>query len=147
MKRRDFLHTGTVLAAGAFKLAAADTPAPPASQAAGPVISGSGAFRYQYLPEKLVLPPEVNMRNGHGLCHDAKGNIYFTFEPVNVEPATRCLVRFAPDGTQAVLLGSDNTLAFGVPHGLNIHTDAAGKQYLYHANNAATLFKTKVTSN
>jgi len=144
MKRRDFLLSSTTLATGALKLAAADAPAADAPEAsgAGPLISGSGAFRYQYLPEKLVLPPEVNMRNGHGLCHDAMGNIYFTFEPVTVEAATRCLVRFAPDGTRPELLGSDNTLAFGVPHGLNIHTDATGKQYLYHANNAATIFKT-----
>ncbi len=116
---------------------------PPASQpAAGGVIGGSGAFRYQYLPDKLVLPAAVKMRHGHGLCHDAAGNIYFTYEPETVDAATRCLVRFAPDGNGAQLLGSDNTLAFGAPHGLNIHVDAAGKAHLYHANNAATVFKT-----
>ncbi len=60
------------------------------------------------------------MKNGHGLCHDTQGNIYFTFEPEQVEERTRCLVRFAPDGTEPVLLGADNTLAHGVPHGLNI---------------------------
>lgn len=138
MNRRKFLVSTSTLALGTLKLAAAaDSPS-----AAGPVIGGSGAFRYQYLPDKLVLPPEVRMRNGHGLCHDAKGNIYFTFEPEKVEAATRCLVRFAPDGTQPQLLGTDNALAFGVPHGLNIHADADGKEHLYHANNAATIFKT-----
>ena len=137
MNRRQFLAT-TTSAAAAFQLRAAD--APPA--AASPVISGSGAFRYQYLPDKLVLPPEVKMRNGHGLCHDAKGNIYVTYEPEKVEAATRCLLRFAPDGSRPQLLGSDNALAFGTPHGLNIHADADGKEHLYHANNAATIFKT-----
>ena len=73
-----------------------------------PLISGSGEFRYQYVPDKLVLPPEVKMRNGHGLCLDTQGNIYFTFEPEQVEEQTRCLVRFAPDGTNAVLLGPNN---------------------------------------
>jgi hypothetical protein len=121
--------------------AAAPAPAEPAAPPDA-VIGGSGAFRYQYLPEKLVLPPEVKMRHGHGLCHDPDGNIYFTYEPEKVEAATRCLVRFAPDGTRPQLLGNDNTLAFGAPHGLNIHVDADGKPHLYHANNAATVFKT-----
>jgi sugar lactone lactonase YvrE len=82
------------------------------------------------------------MKNGHGLCHDAEGNIYFTYEPMKVEAGTRCLVRFSPDGTNPKLLGNDNALADGVPHGLNIHFDAAGKAHLYHANNTATVHKT-----
>ncbi len=140
MNRRKFLiSSSSTLAAGAINLTAADA-TPPAG--GGSVISGSGSFRYQYLPDKLVLPPEVQMRNGHGLCHDAKGNIYFTYEPEKVEAATRCLLRFAPDGTRPELLGPDHALAFGVPHGLNIHADADGTEHLYHANNAATIFKT-----
>jgi hypothetical protein len=107
-----------------------------------PVISGAGDFRYQYVAEKLVLPAEVKMRNGHGLCRDTQGNIYFTFEPEKVEEQTRCLVRFAPDGTNPELLGSDNALAHGVPHGLNIDIDKGGKAVLYHANNEATVHKT-----
>lgn len=107
-----------------------------------PVASGSEKFRYEYVPEKLVLPPEVRMKNGHGLCHDAQGNIYFTFEPEEVRERTRCLVRFSPDGTGPVLLGADNALAHGVPHGLNIHLEEDGRAVLYHANNDATVHKT-----
>jgi len=107
-----------------------------------PVLSGYGEFRYQYVPEKLVLPDEVKMRNGHGLCRDTQGNIYFTFEPEKVEEQTRSLVRFAPDGTGPVLLGGDNALAHGVPHGLNIDIDKDGNAVLYHANNDATVHKT-----
>ena len=36
----------------------------------GPVISGTGAFRYQYLPDRLVLPPTVDLLHGHGLAKD-----------------------------------------------------------------------------
>jgi len=122
--------------------AGSQTAVPTAPLPMGRIISGTGAFRYEYVPEKLVLPAEVKMRHGHGLCHDANGNIYFTYEPEKVEADTRCLVRFAPDGTGAKLLGRDNKLAFGVPHGLNIHVDAAGTAHLYHANNAATVHKT-----
>ena len=127
-----------------MKLAAAAPQAGGTASADKPtrIISGSGSFRYEYIPEKLVLPPEVHMRNGHGLCRDAAGNIYFTYEPEKIEPGTRCLVRFAPDGTHPQLLGNDNTLAQGVPHGLNISVDADGKAHLYHANNAATVHKT-----
>ena len=160
MNRRDFLLTSASLAAGTFaghshahehhfpdktfQLAAADSPAPPDVQPAsgGPIVSGSGDFRYEYVPTRLIPPPEVKMRNGHGLCLDDQGSIYFTFEPEKVEPDTRCLVKFAPDGSNPVLLGSDNSLAHGVPHGLNIHSDKDGKLVLYHANNDATVHKT-----
>lgn len=145
MNRRDFLFTGASFAAGtfaghahphehhfpdaAFELAAANPPASADSQptGSGRIVSGSGDFRYEYVPTRLVLPAEVKMRNGHGLCLDTDGNIYFTFEPEKVEPDTRCLVRFAPDGTNPVLLGSDNAPAHGVPHGLN-HPTGPGRQ-------------------
>ena len=153
MNRREFMQAGASLAATTFALTAHShshhhvneapaevaTPAPPLT---GSVVSGSGDFRYEYLPEKLVLPPEVKMRNGHGLCHDSNGKIYFTFEPEKVENTTRCLVRFEPDGTGPQLLGTDNALAHGVPHGLNIHVDKDGSPVLYHANNDATVHKT-----
>ncbi|HWW02000.1 MAG TPA: hypothetical protein VNZ64_20035 [Candidatus Acidoferrum sp.] len=154
MNRRHFLHTSVSLAATAltahghshhhvneapFDAAASSSSATPPTS---PIVSGTGEFRYQYVAEKLVLPPEVKMKNGHGLCLDTQGNIFFTFEPEKVEEQTRCLVRFAPDGTAATLLGADNALAHGVPHGLNIHIDDAGHAVLYHANNEATVHKT-----
>jgi hypothetical protein len=108
----------------------------------GPVISGSGAFRYQYIPEKLRLPETVKMRHGHGLCHDRQGNIYFTYESESVDASTRVLVKFAPDGTGATLLGPDNALAPGAPHGLSIAIEKDGTPVLYHANNQATVHKT-----
>ncbi|MGD0537699.1 MAG: hypothetical protein ABSC03_08645 [Verrucomicrobiota bacterium] len=152
MNRRGFIFTTASFAAGGlaahahphhhfpdhtFELAAADAPLP-----IGPIISGAGEFRYEYVPARLKLPPEVKMKNGHGLCRDTAGNIFFTFEPEAVEPDTRCLVRFNPDGTHPVLLGHDNALAQGVPHGLNIHIAPDGKAVLYHANNDATVHKT-----
>ena len=152
MKRRQFLRASTALAAAAFtghaqshhhvdeapfEAAADKSPLPEQ-----PLVSGSGEFRYQYVPEKFMLPPAVKMRNGHGLCLDSQGNIYFTFEPEQVDEQTRCLVRFSPDGTGAEFLGPDNRLARGVPHGLNIHADKDGHAVLYHANNDATVHKT-----
>jgi hypothetical protein len=151
VNRRHFLQAGAALTAAAVTghahshhhvaEAAAETPAA-AGPPEHPVISGTGDFRFEYMPDKLRLPPEVKMKNGHGLCHDTQGNIYFTFEPERVEEQTRCLVRFAPDGSAAALLGADNTLAHGVPHGLNIHVGKDGRTVLYHANNDATVHKT-----
>jgi len=152
MNRRDFLRAAATLtvastAVGTHShhhaneiLEQNDSPAGAADD--GVVVSGRDPFRYEYVPEKLALPPEVRMKNGHGLCHDAEGNIYFTFEPETVDEHTRCLVRFAPDGTGATLLGSSNVLAHGVPHGLNIHVEKDGRVVLYHANNEATVHKT-----
>jgi len=152
MKRRQFLHASTALAAAAFTdhahshhhadEAPFDAAANELTHPTEPLVGGSGEFRYQYVPEKLVLPPTVKMRNGHGLCLDPQGNIYFTFEPEQVDEQTRCLLRFAPDGTGAEFLGLDNRLAQGVPHGLNIHIDKDGHGVLYHANNDATVHKT-----
>jgi DNA-binding beta-propeller fold protein YncE len=82
------------------------------------------------------------MKHGHGLCRDQRGNIYFTYEPDQLEAGTRALIRFNPDGTGGVLLGNDNTLAKGVPHGLSIQVEPDGKEVLYHANNNATVHKT-----
>ncbi len=154
MNRRDFLQSSASLAALAFTAPAhshhhvdeapfdaTDSSARPASEA---IVSGTGAFRYQYVPEKLVLPAGVKMKNGHGLCLDTEGNIYFTFEPDSVDEQTRSLVKFAPDGTGAQLLGTDNALARGVPHGLNIHIEKDGQASLYHANNDATVHKTRL---
>jgi hypothetical protein len=112
---------------------------PPAS--AREIISGTGEFRYQFVPDKLVLPPQVKIRHGHGLCRDKQGRIYFAYEPQGVDSSTKCLVRFDPDGTGATLLG-DNALAQGAPHGLSTQVDLNGSEVLYHANNNGTVSKT-----
>lgn len=106
------------------------------------VVSGSGRFRYRFEPTKLVLPPSVQLVNGHGLAKDARGHIYFTYEAGNKDDAAvRAVVMFAPDGSGGTLLGNA-TLAQGVPHGLKVIKEADGIEYLYHANNAATVTKT-----
>src|SRR5512142_720237 len=96
MNRRHFLQAGASLATLSFtahghahhhvEAAPYDAAADSQSLApSGPITSGSGEFRYEYVPEKLALPAEVKMKNGHGLCLDTAGNIYFTFEPEKVE--------------------------------------------------------------
>ena len=151
MNRRHFIGTslaGAALASHSHhhmlapQAEAAEAGPQPSGPPSGPVMGGAGDFRYEYVPEKLVLPSSVKMRHGHGLCCDARGNIFFTFEPEIVREETRCLVRFAPDGSEATLLGSDNALAHGAPHGLSLHLDSPGQPVLYHANNAATVHKT-----
>jgi sugar lactone lactonase YvrE len=151
MKRRRFLQVGISLSAAlvahahehhVLQARAEDNQGGEAPPPSGPITGGSGEFRYEYVPGKLKLPTEVKMRHGHGLCRDAAGNIYFTYEPEKVEPQTRCLVRFNPDGTGAELLGTDNALAHGAPHGLNIDEADGTGTFLYHANNDATVHKT-----
>ncbi len=93
MNRRHFLQASAAFATMTFTAHGhshhhvneapfeASQQAPPPTS---PVISGSGDFRFEYVPTKLQLPAEVKMRNGHGLCLDTEGNIYFTFEPEKV---------------------------------------------------------------
>jgi len=111
------------------------------------VEGGQGEFRFRWRPELLKLPEGATpMNNGHGLVKDSDGRIYFTYEPVAVKEDTRALVRFNPDGTGGELLGPDNTLAFGVPHGLRISYEEAGA-FLYHANNGHVVHKTDLEGN
>ncbi len=152
MNRRDFLRATAALTAATSAHSHHQVLDPPGetAPAADPgteaaLTSGRGEFQFQYVPEKLLLPAGVKMKHGHGLCHDTEGNIYFTYEPETVDEHTRGLVRFAPDGTGATLLGSSNALAHGVPHGLNIHAEKDGRLVLYHANNDATVHKTTLT--
>jgi len=116
-----------------------------------PVVTGFGDFIYEYVPGLLKVPGQVgddpNVLNGHGLDQDDAGNIYYTFQPASLNEDTRVLVRFSPDGSVGSLLGAPgpNHLSRGVPHGLRFEKNAnagTGVNYLYHANNAAIIFKT-----
>ena len=118
--------------------------------AKAPIRSGSGDWVFEYQPDLLQVPPSPasggqNVLNGHGIARDAAGNLYFTFQPANVAEDTQVLVRWNADGTNGTLLGEKGPsgLSQGVPHGLRLeHDEADGKDYLYHANNEALVFKT-----
>lgn len=101
------------------------------------------------MPDLVALPKSQkdNVAHGHGLAQDEKHNIYFTYVPKEVKNDTQVLVRFNPDGTHAALLGAigQTELSTGVPHGLHIeHDPATNESYLYHANNAAKIMKTRL---
>jgi hypothetical protein len=163
-----------MMVVGFFALALALVQA--GSAAAAPrgsgIISGQGEWQYEYMPNLLQLPSSVDLLNGHGLCKDHAGNIYFTYQSATVAESTRALIKFLPDGTGAQLLGNDNTLAQvyfflagspslsrrllpqpsfrscqGVPHGLRIAYGEEGGPFLYHANNEATVHKTDLAGN
>lgn len=139
MNRRTFLFTGASLTAGALTLRSQDRPLRPANLR---LAEAPAPIRFEFVPDKLALPSGVQMRHGHGLCLDRQGRIYFTYEADAVEAGTRVLVRFAPDGTAPELLGKDNALAPGTPHGLSYAEEADGQGVLYHANNHGTIHKT-----
>eukprot|EP00045_Choanoeca_perplexa_P012680 m.139718 g.139718 ORF g.139718 m.139718 type:complete len:339 (-) comp16097_c0_seq1:2178-3194(-) len=111
----------------------------------GNIISGQGNWRYEFVPDKVALPSNVSILNGHGLCKDHHGNIYFTFQPNSVEASTQCLIRYHPDGTNPRLIG-DPLLSKGVPHGLRIGYQN-NTAFLLHANNGATITKTDLDGN
>ena len=72
---------------------------------AGPVISGSRAFRYQYVPEKLVLPPERKDAPRPRPVPRYRGPHLFHLRAGKSRADTRVLVRFEPDGTGASCSG------------------------------------------
>lgn len=126
----------------------------------GPYTFGTAPLRFSYALDRMQLPPEQPgglMANGHGICVDNAGRIYYTFDPA-LTPDQRpgadmaVLLRWAPDGTgEPEVLGptaaARQTLAQGRPHGL-IHTTEHGTEFLYHINDgkgtesAARIIKT-----
>lgn len=131
-------------------LLGASTAAPIARDA--PVISGQGAWQYQFMPSLTNLPTSEasNDENGHGVCKDTNGTIYFTFVPKHVTETTQVLARWHPDGTEVQMLGKPGPtgLAGGTPHGLRIeHDEKKGQSFLYHANNDAKVMKTDLEGN
>ena len=66
MNRRQFLHTGASLAAIAFTSQAAphhsaneapfDSSGAQAPPLDHPIVSGSGEFRFEFVPDKIMLP-------------------------------------------------------------------------------------------
>ena len=87
------------------------------------IILGQGDFRYAYVPEKLQLPASVSLANAHGLARSMDGSIFLTYQSKSVNKDTRALARFTPDGNNCTLVGPDNALAAGTPHGLRISNE------------------------
>lgn len=132
-------------------LAPGVAPSPTATAVAptdGLYTAGAAPFRYSYAMDRMALPqpsgsPGGLMANGHGMCVDSRGRIYYTFDP-ELLPEQRggvdmaVLLRWGPDGTgEPEILGptaeARQTLAQGRPHGL-ICTTELGVEYLYHIN-------------
>lgn len=111
-----------------------------------PIIGGSGKFRYQYMPDRVVAPAGASLVNCHGLVTDADNNIYLTYQ--NDGKDKHCLIKWKPDGTGGEFASKDSdALCSGTPHGLKItteKTDSGTEQFLYHANNNQKLTKTKL---
>eukprot|EP00931_Biecheleriopsis_adriatica_P049800 TRINITY_DN28818_c0_g1_i1.p1 TRINITY_DN28818_c0_g1~~TRINITY_DN28818_c0_g1_i1.p1 ORF type:complete len:362 (-),score=46.83 TRINITY_DN28818_c0_g1_i1:367-1380(-) len=108
---------------------------------ASPIIGGQGAFKYQYMPDRLQPPAGAKMVNCHGLVLDNDSNIYLTYQN-DGKTDQNCLIKWKPDGTSAEwMTGGGTALCAGTPHGLKIALEK-GTQYLYHANNDQKLTKT-----
>lgn len=120
----------------------------PSRDAAAPVIGGRGNWTFQYMPDRLVLPPGSCSSDGcncHGLVVDRNSNIYLTYEPDRAGPDgdVHCMVRYGPDGAGVGVPYGSPELCSGTPHGLTL-AEEEGKEYLYHANNDAAVHKTEL---
>ena len=107
-----------------------------------PIIGGYGDFKYQYMPDRLQLPPGTELLNAHGLVLDPRdGGIILTYEPVHNSSDTHCMIHWSATGLDGKTFGPGPTLCAGTPHGLRLSIEA-GEFFLYHANNAQSLHKT-----
>lgn len=105
------------------------------------IIGGQGDFRFEYVPEKLIVPAGTHVGDAHGWAVDAENNIYLTYAPAPNSGDAGCLVRWAPDGTNGTSVGPGLPLSAGTPHGLRLAREGS-EYFLYHANNGQTLHKT-----
>ena len=110
--------------------------AAPARRTQETIVTGTGEFTFEYVPELLQLPAEVDIQHAHSLCTDSAGRIYLTYTSNSVGATTHAVARFSPDGGQCEILGQSTAdpLAEGTPHGIR-HSVEDGVEYLYHANN------------
>ena len=110
--------------------------AAPARRTQETIVTGTGEFTFEYVPELLQLPAEVDIQHAHSLCTDSAGRIYLTYTSNSVGATTHAVARFSPDGGQCEILGQSmaDPLAEGTPHGIR-HSVEDGVEYLYHANN------------
>jgi len=105
-----------------------------------PIIGGSGKFRYQYMPDRVVAPAGAAFANCHGLAVDKDENIILTYQ--NDGKDQDCIAKWDPQGYNGTKVSSDTPgFCKGTPHGLKITTEG-DEQFLYHANNAQKLAKT-----
>ena len=70
------------------------------------------------------------------MTQDSKGNIYVTYVP------SLSSQKLPTAHSWDESLRKNWTLAQGIPHGIKVELEADGEEYLYHANNAATVTKT-----
>jgi hypothetical protein len=112
----------------------------------GPIIGGSGKWRYQWRPDLLQLPPGTEIQDAHGLEVDDNHNIYLTYANWNSTTSSKpangtdqnCLIRWDPDGKNGQFMTKGgNQLCSGKPHGLKLANEG-GKMFLYHSNVAET---------
>jgi hypothetical protein len=114
------------------------------AQPSGAIIGGQGDWKFEYRPLIVLLPKEVrnNVQDGHGLALDPEAEVcYYTFHPK--KNYTQVLVRFSKTELPQLLGDAGGILSSGIPHGLSFEYDR-GVKYLYHANNAQRVTKTKV---
>ncbi|MGJ8681537.1 hypothetical protein [Paraglaciecola sp.] len=105
------------------------------------IISGG----YEYQPDLLQLPKEINIKHAHGLTRDNEDNIYLAYESNEINDNTHAIAMFNKDGEFVKYIG-DSKYAWGSPHGLDLVYED-GKKYLYLSANWLTVTKIDMQGN
>jgi hypothetical protein len=130
--RRSFLKTAAATAAAAS--AGSFTPRVFArtddKSGKGPLVLGSGDYRYECVHDWLTPPSGLLWGDTHGVAQDESGRIYIAHTVHADSAKPDAVVVFGSDGTFSTAWGADFR---GGAHGLDIRKEGS-QEFLYHCD-------------
>ena len=141
--RRTFL-TQVATAAAASTLAApllrGSAPALPSAKPT--LLTGSGAYTYEFVHDWLIPPDGMMWGDTHGLCQDSQGYIYIAHTVNSSSKRPEAVVVYDPSGKFVRAFGPEFRAG---AHGLDVRQEA-GTELLYHCDTARSrVVKTSLT--
>lgn len=130
--RRQFLAQAVLAAFGGTAMARAMAAEAARTGQAPPLILGSGAHRYEWVPDWLTPPPHIRWGDTQGLAQDSYGRIFVSHTVHPDSPSGDAIVVFDKNGKFLMSWGSQFR---GGGHGLDIRREGR-QEFLYHCDTA-----------
>lgn len=130
--RRQFLARTVLAAFGASTLGRALAEEAQRTGQAPPLIVGSGAHRYAWVPDWLTPPPHIRWGDTQGLAQDGYGRIFVSHTVHPDSPSGDAIVVFDKHGQFLTSWGAQFR---GGGHGLDLRREGR-QEYLYHCDTA-----------
>lgn len=130
--RRQFLAQAVLAAFGGSAAGRALAAEAARTGAAPPLIVGSGAHRYQWVPDWLTPPPHIRWGDTQGLAQDGYGRIFVSHTVHPDSPSGDAIVVFDKHGKFLTSWGAQFR---GGGHGLDLRREGR-QEFLYHCDTA-----------